>query len=72
VPEDAVTGSAHCALTPYWAARLGKTTLHAYQASARGGMLRVRMEKGQPGADKVFIAGQAITVLKGELLFPIN
>lgn len=64
VPEDAVTGSAHCALTPYWAERLGKTTLLAYQASSRGGMLRVRLEKG----DKVFIAGQAITVLKGDLI----
>ena len=62
VGEDAVTGSAHCALAPYWAERLGKTTLNAYQASARGGALKVRLED-----DKVFIAGQALTVLRGSL-----
>jgi PhzF family phenazine biosynthesis protein len=57
VNEDPVTGSAHCALAPYWAARLGKTHLNAYQASARGGALKLRLE-----GDRVKISGQAITV----------
>lgn len=57
VDEDPVTGSAHCALTPYWAARLKKTQMLAYQASARGGFLRLRLE-----GDRVLIAGQAVTV----------
>jgi len=57
VNEDFVTGSAHCALTPYWSARLGKTSLTAYQASSRGGFLRVRLE-----GNRVFIAGQALTL----------
>jgi predicted PhzF superfamily epimerase YddE/YHI9 len=62
VPEDPVTGSAHCALTPYWSAKLGKTELVAYQASARGGVLRVRL-----AGDRVRLGGQAVTVLRGEL-----
>lgn len=62
VPEDPVTGSAHCALTPYWSAKLGKTALVAYQASARGGELRVRLD-----GERVHLAGQAVTVLRGEL-----
>lgn len=57
VDEDPVTGSAHCALAPYWAKRLGKTSFLAYQASARGGFLKVRLD-----GDRVRIAGQAITV----------
>ena len=57
VNEDPVTGSAHCALAPYWAGRLGKTDLTAYQASSRGGYLKLRLE-----GDRVKIAGQAITV----------
>jgi PhzF family phenazine biosynthesis protein len=63
VPEDPVTGSAHCALGPYWQARLGKDTLVAYQASARGGEVRVTV-----AGDRVKLAGQAVTVLRGELL----
>lgn len=63
VDEDPVTGSAHCALTPYWAGRLGKTSFTAYQASARGGVLHVRLE-----GDRVILAGQAVTVFAGELL----
>ncbi len=63
VPEDPVTGSAHCALGPYWGARLGKTELTGYQASARGGVVRVRME-----GERVAIGGQAVTVVRGELL----
>ena len=62
VPEDPVTGSAHCALTPYWSAKLGKSELVAYQASPRGGELRVRLD-----GDRVHLAGQAVTVLRGEL-----
>src|SRR5262245_8266410 len=62
VPEDPVTGSAHCALTPYWSAKLGKKELMAFQASARGGEIRLRLE-----ADRVRLGGQAVTVLRGEL-----
>ena len=62
VPEDPVTGSAHCALTPYWSAKLGKKELVAYQASARGGELRLRLD-----GDRVRLGGQAVTVLRGEL-----
>jgi PhzF family phenazine biosynthesis protein len=63
VNEDPVTGSAHCCLTPYWSERLGKNELLAYQASARGGVLRVRIS-----SDRVKIGGQAVTTLRGELL----
>ena len=62
VPEDPVTGSAHCALTPYWSAKLGKTELTGYQASERGGVVRVRL-----AGDRVHLGGQAVTVLRGEL-----
>ena len=62
VPEDPVTGSAHCALAPYWSAKLGKKELMAFQASARGGELRLRLE-----GDRVRLGGQALTVLRGEL-----
>jgi PhzF family phenazine biosynthesis protein len=63
VDEDPVTGSAHCTLGPYWAPRLGKTELLAYQASARGGILRVRVE-----GERVRLGGQAVTILEGRLL----
>jgi PhzF family phenazine biosynthesis protein len=63
VPEDPVTGSAHCALGPYWQSRLGKSDLVAYQASPRGGVVRVRVV-----GDRVKLGGKAVTVLKGELL----
>ena len=62
VDEDPVTGSAHCTLGPYWAARLGKNELLAYQASPRGGVVRVRVE-----GERVMLGGQAVTVLRGEL-----
>jgi PhzF family phenazine biosynthesis protein len=62
VPEDPVTGSAHCALAPYWCEKLGRNSLTAYQASSRGGTVRVRLE-GQ----RVRLGGQAVTVLRGEL-----
>ncbi len=63
INEDPVTGSAHCCLAPYWSAKLGKETLMAYQASARGGILRVTVD-----GDRVKLAGQAVTVLRGELV----
>ena len=62
VDEDPVTGSAHCALAPFWAPRLGKTEFTAYQASPRGGVLRVTL-----AGDRVTLAGRAITVLRGDL-----
>ncbi|WP_018123542.1 PhzF family phenazine biosynthesis protein [Desulfovibrio oxyclinae] len=63
IPEDPVTGSAHCALVPFWAERLGKETLNAYQASKRGGELRCRML-----GDRVKIAGKAVSYLVGTIL----
>ncbi len=63
VPEDPVTGSAHCALTPFWSERLDRPEMTAYQASPRGGVIRVRL-----AGDRVILAGQAVTVLRGELL----
>ncbi len=62
VNEDPVTGSAHCALTPYWSAKLGKAELTAYQASERGGVLRLRLE-----GERVILAGQAVTVFRAEM-----
>jgi PhzF family phenazine biosynthesis protein len=62
VPEDPVTGSAHCTLTPYWCERLGQDALTGYQASARGGTVAVRRRGG-----RVVLAGRAVTVLAGEL-----
>lgn len=63
VDEDPVTGSAHCALTPYWAAKLGRSEMTAYQASKRGGVVRVRLD-----GDRVKLIGQAVTVFRGELV----
>jgi PhzF family phenazine biosynthesis protein len=63
IDEDPVTGSAHTALGPYWAGLLGKTEFLAYQASARGGVLKVRVV-----GDRVKLGGQAVTVMTGELL----
>ena len=63
VDEDPVTGSAHCTLGPFWAKRLGKTEMVGYQASQRGGVVRVRV-----GESRVYLGGQAVTVLRGELL----
>lgn len=62
VPEDPVTGSAHCVLTPYWSARLGKERLHAKQVSRRGGELWCTM-----AGDRVYIAGHAATYLRGQI-----
>jgi PhzF family phenazine biosynthesis protein len=63
INEDPVTGSAHCLLAPYWAEKLEKTSFTAYQASARGGLLHVRLK-----GDRVEIAGAAAFVFEGDLL----
>lgn len=63
VNEDPVTGSAHCTLAPYWSKKLGKDEMVGYQASARGGVVRVRVS-----GDRVYLGGQAVTVLRGELV----
>jgi len=63
IDEDPVTGSAHCCLAPYWHRRLGKSEFVADQASARGGIVRARLQ-----GDRVILGGQAVTVLRGELL----
>ncbi len=63
VDEDPVTGSAHCCLTPFWAQRLGKNEMNAFQASPRGGAVRVRLV-----GDRVKLAGHAVTVFRGELV----
>lgn len=62
INEDPVTGSAHCCLGPYWQGRLGKSEFRAYQASARGGEVRVVVE-----GERVRLGGQAITVMRAEL-----
>lgn len=63
VDEDPVTGSAHTCLAPYWASKLGKSEMVGYQASPRGGVVKVRVE-----GSRVKLIGQAVTVLTGELL----
>ncbi len=63
VPEDAVTGSAHCALAPYWGSKLGLAEMVGHQLSARGGTVRVRID-----GDRVMLGGQAVTVLRGVLV----
>ncbi|MGE0118254.1 MAG: PhzF family phenazine biosynthesis protein [Dongiaceae bacterium] len=62
IPEDPVTGSAHCTLMPYWAKRLGKTRLHTRQISARGGELFCELK-----GDRVVIAGHAAFYLEGRI-----
>lgn len=63
IAEDPVTGSAHCTLAPYWAARLKKSQMLAYQASSRGGVVRVE-DRG----DRVYLEGQAVEVWRGQWL----
>lgn len=63
VPEDAVTGSAHCALAPFWKKKLRKKVMRGYQASPRGGLVEV-----EPRRDRVLLRGQAVTVLRCALL----
>jgi len=62
VPEDPVTGSAHCVLAPFWAARLGRSELVGRQVSGRGGRVAVRVE-----GERVVLGGSAVTVLRGRL-----
>ncbi|MEN6387970.1 MAG: PhzF family phenazine biosynthesis protein, partial [Candidatus Cryosericum sp.] len=63
--EDPVTGSAHSALAPYWSAVLGKTDFLAFQASARGGILKVCL-----AGDRVLISGKTVLVARGDLYIP--
>jgi PhzF family phenazine biosynthesis protein len=63
IDEDPVTGSAHSALAPFWGSRLKKNEMVGFQASARGGVVKVRLD-----GDRVRMSGQAVTVLRGELL----
>ena len=63
VPEDPVTGSAHCALGPYWHGELGRNTIVGYQASQRGGTVRVHVQ-----GDRVLLSGQAVTMLEMTLM----
>jgi PhzF family phenazine biosynthesis protein len=62
IPEDPVTGSAHCCLGPFWRTRLKKDAFVAYQASPRGGVVRVRV-----AGDRVILGGRAVTVFSGKL-----
>ncbi len=64
INEDPVTGSAHCCLAPFWRASLLKDEFLAYQASSRGGIIKLRYD----GSNRVYLSGQAVTVLHGELL----
>ena len=65
ISEDPVTGSAHCCLSEFWGERLGKREMTGYQASARGGVVRVVRREG-----RVLLIGRAVTVSRGELLVP--
>jgi len=65
IPEDPVTGSAHCSLAPYWATRLGKPKLAAQQLSNRGGRLQCEVK-----ADRVLISGRVQPFLEGEVILP--
>jgi PhzF family phenazine biosynthesis protein len=67
IPEDPVTGSAHCSLAPLWAERLGKSSLSARQISPRGGELSCRLE-----GERVLISGHAVRYLEGTLTLPDN
>jgi PhzF family phenazine biosynthesis protein len=60
IPEDPVTGSAHCKLADYWSRKLEKTALHAYQASARGGSMHIEIQ-----GERVLLKGQAVTIMEG-------
>ena len=62
IPEDPVTGSAHCTIVPYWVERLGKMQLHCRQVSARGGSLYC-----EAAGDRIRIAGRALLYMKGEI-----
>ena len=63
IHEDPVTGSGHCVLAPYWAEKLGRTELVGCQVSARGGIVKVRLD-----GDRVVLSGQAVTVMQAEFI----
>lgn len=63
IDEDPVTGAAHCCLAPFWRNKLGKDEFLAYQASVRGGVVRVNYD----GGERVFLQGQAVTIMRGEI-----
>ena len=63
IAEDPVTGSAHCCLGPYWGAKLGKQAMVGYQASPRGGTVRVTLQ-----GDRVLLTGQAVTAVRGQFV----
>ncbi|MFA7382611.1 MAG: PhzF family phenazine biosynthesis protein [Desulfurivibrionaceae bacterium] len=65
IPEDPVTGSAHCMLTPYWAGRLGRQIMTARQVSRRGGNITCELQ-----ADRVLLSGGAVTFMEAEILIP--
>lgn len=67
IPEDPVTGGAHCGLTPYWSARLGKSELRAFQASSRGGELTCRL-----AGDRVELEGACVFYLEGRIAVPLD
>lgn len=64
IPEDPVTGAAHCKLAPYWAGKLGKNTLFARQVSRRGGSLTCEVK-----GDRVVLYGNAVTFMQAEIAF---
>ena len=63
IDEDPVTGSAHCCLAPYWKKRLNKNQFTAYQASNRGGTIKIKL-----GKERVYLSGQAVIIMEGNLL----
>ncbi|AFZ34198.1 phenazine biosynthesis protein PhzF family [Stanieria cyanosphaera PCC 7437] len=65
IDEDPVTGAAHCCLAPFWRKHLQKDEFIAYQASSRGGVVKVRYA----GDERVYLSGQAVTVMRGELIY---
>ncbi|CAN0176643.1 unnamed protein product [Ectocarpus fasciculatus] len=65
VDEDPVTGSAHCCLAPYWASKLGRSSMVGYQASPRGGTVRVTVGLQNEGDDRVILEGKAVSVFRG-------
>ncbi len=67
IDEDPVTGAAHCALAHYWSMRSGRSDFRAYQCSARGGVVHARLD-----GDRVHLGGQAVTVLRGELVWGVR
>ena len=65
IDEDPVTGAAHCCLAPFWRDKLQQDEFLAYQASPRGGVVKVKYD----GGARVFLQGQAVTIMKGEIFF---